>query len=639
MKRRIAVLGNGWAFEFSNAVIDGIKKATAGIDTDIYYFTCYRFHNPDKSLNTTGYRCFEFIDFTKYDGVVLLTNLIEDEDVLERVVEKIKLYNVPAVSLVKKVEGLPYVHVDNFIGYYELINHIIEKHNARKLGFIGGIENDVQSEERFNAFVKALDKHDIPVNEKFIVHNTDWSFKAGYEEGLKLLKDPADRPEAVVCSNDNIAFGVIRAAYTYDINIPEDLKIVGFDNLRMSERALPSLSTVNTNSMELGEKAVEILFSKDRKPQDIVIKSEPMFRQTCGCSTEITKEQHLHSIKSLLVQDEEERFSTHLRHTEAIFINDDNFHIFWEGCQNFFVNRHEFEGDDFSILIKRELVNSIIFDTHEYDDSRKNNELQVLVNIKNGERVKPSIIRTEELMPPELKAEGSNIYLFIPLVYGNNLYGYYIARNNLKLLFNKRGYTWAKNFSNSIEKFREKTKYLMLSQKYLGLSTTDSLTGIYNRTAIGLFGNDLYETNRHSDLYTVIIFIDLNYLKVINDKHGHLHGDLAVKIVAEEIKHNIPEKWLPIRYGGDEFVVLGTSHTPDNVCLLENLNERLETKRVEMSLPYELTASIGAIVVPPDSYNSLAKEIDRADTIMYHNKQIFHQQHDEKMKQQEEQNS
>lgn len=239
-------------------------------------------------------------------------------------------------------------------------------------------------------------------------------------------------------------------------------------------------------------------------------------------------------------------------------------------------------------------------------------------------------------MPPELEAEGSNIFLLIPLVYKNNIYGYYVSRNNLKLLFNKRGYTWAKNFSNSIEKFREKTKYLMLSQKYLGLSTTDTLTGIYNRAAIGLFGNDLYETNRHSDLFTVIIFIDLNDLKKINDNHGHLHGDLAIKIVAEEIKSCIPEKWLPIRYGGDEFVVLGTSRSKDNVYLLQNLNELLEKKRIEMSLPYELTASIGATVVPPDSYNSLIKEIDNADNIMYHNKQIFHEMHDKQMKNQEQ---
>lgn len=633
MKRRIAVLGNGWAFEFSNSILEGIKKASDGIDTDVFYFTCYRFHNPDKSINTTGYRCFDFIDYTQFDGIILLSNLFEDDQALYKVSEKIKQLKIPAVSLVRKIDGFSFIHVDNFIGYYQLINHLIEKHNVKKLAFVGGIKNDVQSEERYNAYKKALAEHNLPEDEHFVVRNTDWSFKAGYEEGLKLFSDRNNFPDAVVCSNDVIAFGVIRAAYDYNLMIPKDVKIVGFDNLKMAERALPSLSTVNTNSEEMGIKAVELLFSKDREIKDITINSEPVFRQTCGCASELTHEQHLHSIKSLLVQDEEERFSTHLRHTEGIFINDDNFHMFWEGCQNFFVTRHEFEGDNFAIMVKKDLVNSIIYDGYEYNDSVKNCDLQVLVNIKDGKKLKPSVIKTGELMPPELEAEGSNIFLIIPLVYKENVYGYYIARNNLKLLFNKRGYTWAKNFANSIEKFREKTKYLMLSQKYLALSTTDTLTGIYNRAAIGLFGNDLYETNRHSDLYTVIIFIDLNYLKVINDKHGHLHGDLAIKIVAEEIKKCIPEKWLPIRYGGDEFVVLGTSRSKENVYLLQNLNELLEKKRIEMSLPYELTASIGATVVPPDSYNSLAKEIDMADNIMYQNKQSFHEKHDAQMKQ------
>lgn len=628
MKRRIAVLGNGWAFEFSNSVLDGIKEATAEIDTDIFYFTCYRFHNPDKSINTTGYRCYDEIDFTQFDGIILLSNLFEDEDSLTRVTEKIKQQKIPAVSLVRRIEGLSFVHVDNFTGYYELINHLIEHHGIKKLGFVGGIKNDVQSEERYIAFTKALTEHNIPVDEKFVVKNTDWSFKAGFEEGKKLLADPDDRPEAIVCSNDGVAFGVIRAAYNYSLVIPDDLKIIGFDNLKMAGRALPSLSTVNTNTKELGKKAVELLFSENNEIKDIEIKSEPVFRQTCGCKSGITKEQLFYSIKNLLVQDEDERFSTHLRHTEDVFIDDDNFHIFWEACQNFFVTRHEFEGDNFAILVKKELVNSIVYDNRDYDDTLKSKEMQVLIHINDGKKVKPAIISKGDIMPPELKADGSNIYLLIPLVYRNNLYGYYVSRNNLKLLFNKRGYTWAKNFANSIEKFREKTKYLLLSQKYLGLSTTDSLTGIFNRAAIGLFGNDLYETNRHSDLYTVIIFIDVNYLKIINDRHGHLHGDLAIKIVAEEIKNCIPEKWLPIRYGGDEFVVLGTSRSNRNVNLLENLNEKLKIKQIEMSLPYELTASIGATVVPPDSYNSLAKEIDNADSIMYKNKQIFHKEHD-----------
>ena len=75
---------------------------------------------------------------------------------------------------------------------------------------------------------------------------------------------------------------------------------------------------LNTNSEEMGIKAVELLFSKDREIKDITINSEPVFRQTCGCASELTHEQHLHSIKSLLVQDEEERFSTHLRHTEDL---------------------------------------------------------------------------------------------------------------------------------------------------------------------------------------------------------------------------------------------------------------------------------------------------------------------------------
>lgn len=628
MKKKIAVFGNGWAYEFIISVLNGIKEALKDTNTDIYYFSCYKFHNPDNSLNKTGYKFFDSIELTDFDGIILFANLFEDEDCLSNLREKILKNKIPAVSLVKKVDGLPHIFSNNYDAFFNLINHLIEVHKVTKLGFIGGVKNDIQSDQRYKAFITALKNHNLAVNEEFIISETDWTYKEGLEYGRKLLNNPDKRPQAIVCSNDSLAFGVLHAADEYNLSVPDEIKVIGFDNSSLSDRLIPSITTVSPNSSELGKKAVEILFSSDFSEQEIEIQSTPIFRQSCGCMSELTKSQTKYGFRQTLVQDEEERFSTHLRHTEDMFLNDNIIHKFWENCQNFYFNRHEFEGDNFALMLKKELTQSVLYQDISFNNTMLNNEMQVFVNISNGKKISPSVINNRELVPPNFLSNENSIFCFIPFVYHDDWFGYSVTKNNFKLIFNKRGYTWAKNISNSIQKFMEKTKYRLLSQKYLELSTKDALSGIYNRAALEQFANKLFENNKQNNLQTLISFIDINNLKKINDKYGHLHGDLAIKIVAEEIKDFIPAQWIPVRYGGDEFVIIGTLNENEKIDFLEKLNEKIQIKKDKMSLPYDLSISIGTKIVSPDSKIPLQEEINNADSIMYQNKQKFHQEND-----------
>ncbi len=630
MKKKIAILGSGWAFEFIDSVIHGVQKKlqSLNIDADIFFFTCYRFRNPDKSINLYGYQIFDIINFSDFDGIILLSNLFEDDDVLEKVRTKVVESGVPSVSLVRKLFGLHHIYVNNYTGFLNLINHLIDEHNTKKIAYIGGIESDVQSIERFRAFSDAMHKHSLKIDEKLIFMNGDWSFKYAYEKGLLLFADKRNLPDAIVCSNDKSALGIIQAASELKVQIPEKVKIIGFDNDPLTKCTIPSISTVDTESEKMGEKAIELIFTQTEEFQNIELKSKKVIRQSCGCcNTKLTQEQKDYTLKSLYLQDEEERFAVQLRHTEDVFINDDSVHIFWENTQNFYLGRHEFEGDNFAIMLKKELTKSLLYQDAEYTDYGFGEEMQTIVNLCNGKLVNPETIKTKSLMPANLFKGKNNIFLFLPLVYQTNIFGYYVAKNNLKLLTNKRGYPWSKNFANSIEKLREKTKYRLLSQKYLYLTTQDALSGGYNRAALDLFGNEMYEYNRHSNLLTAIFFIDINSMKIINDKNGHLHGDLAVKMVAEELRNSVPDKWLVIRYGGDEFVIIGTAQRNERFNYLKDINKKLKEHCIEMELPYKVSVSYGYDYIKPDEVDSLLQEINKVDKLMYINKTKYHNTH------------
>lgn len=624
MKKKIAVLGSGWAFNYILQILKGIQEAAQKKNADIYFFTCYKFHNPDGTDNTAGYRLFDLIDFKDFDGVILLANLFEDEDTLQRIAAKIRLSGIPAVTITRKLDGFHFLHIDNYIGFYDLVNHLVSKHKIKNLAYLGGIKHDRQSEERYKAFETVVKENKLSVNKNWVFENGDWSFKFGYDKGIELFNNKRRLPEAIICSNDPEAFGVIRAADECGIRIPQDVKVIGFDDDIFSAQVYPSLSTVSTKPMQMGFEACNLILNNVKELQNIEIPSEPVYRQSCGCNLITSEEQRTYPIRALQVQDAEERFMAHIRHTEDVFINDDSVHMFWDTCQQFYEKRHYFEGEDFAILLKSEFTRTLTEHAPTEVEIKPGDELRVFVNLKNGKSVRNDNITTKQLMPENLLSSKNNTFVFFPLVYHNNFYGYYVGKNNLRLIENKRGYPWTKNFANSIEKFREKTKYRLLSQKYLDLSTKDALSGVFNRAALDLFGNEMYETNRHSNLDTAIYFLDINDMKIINDKHGHLHGDLAVKIVAEEIKSTIPDSWIPIRYGGDEFVILGPVNAKKDSDCLQNINDKLAERAKEMSLPYTPSVSVGYSIASADSIHTLEQEINIADKIMYQAKQKYH---------------
>ena len=179
-----------------------------------------------------------------------------------------------------------------------------------------------------------------------------------------------------------------------------------------------------------------------------------------------------------------------------------------------------------------------------------------------------------------------------------------------------------------IEHFRKKNMFKQMSQQYLRLSTKDALSGALNRQGLEKLAKPFYAQNKKNGLTTVLFFVDINKMKHINDKFGHLHGDLAVKTVAAAVLETIPKNWLCIRYGGDEFLVVGNSknYNGEDYCTL--IKERLASKTSVMHLPYNLSASVGTYSVPPQAELTLEQAVENVDNIMYEQKQAFHNTED-----------
>jgi LacI family transcriptional regulator len=169
--------------------------------------------------------------------------------------EIIPQLTIPVVFLSTQPGGdLNVVEIDNRSGAYMATEHLLKK-GYRKIGLITGPLSWWAASERQRGWQDALATAGIPFRESQIVEG-NWSAESG-EQGLHALLAKFPDVEAVFASNDQMALGLMRAARTLGKRIPEDLAVVGFDDIPESAFYYPPLTTVRQGLYELGQAAVK----------------------------------------------------------------------------------------------------------------------------------------------------------------------------------------------------------------------------------------------------------------------------------------------------------------------------------------------------------------------------------------------
>jgi diguanylate cyclase (GGDEF)-like protein len=143
----------------------------------------------------------------------------------------------------------------------------------------------------------------------------------------------------------------------------------------------------------------------------------------------------------------------------------------------------------------------------------------------------------------------------------------------------------------------------------------DELTGLHNRRGFFLAAEQYLKTARRGDQQTVLLFLDLNGLKQINDGLGHLAGDQALRDMATVLKETFRASDVLARLGGDEFVVLAMMQPQDVVSARIRLRQRLDEYNSTHNRPFRLDTSIGAVLRAP--HETLDALLTRADAAMY----------------------
>jgi LacI family transcriptional regulator len=193
----------------------------------------------------------ELIDTTHVDGLVLTPPVTDDEQVLDRLVER----GTPFVRVAPgvRLDLSPSVFIDNRAAAAAIVHHLRGLGHAR-IGYVGGDPSFAASAQRRAGFVAAAG------DDPRLLREGDFSFAAGAVAGADLLALP-DPPTAIVAANDEMAAGILSAAHRLGVTVPDQLSVAGFGDDAVASVVWPPLTTVRQPTRDLGFHAADLLLA------------------------------------------------------------------------------------------------------------------------------------------------------------------------------------------------------------------------------------------------------------------------------------------------------------------------------------------------------------------------------------------
>ncbi|OGN95580.1 MAG: hypothetical protein A2Z71_04720 [Chloroflexi bacterium RBG_13_50_21] len=191
--------------------------------------------------------------------------------------------HIPFTSLERSIDSLDYpsIHVENINSISNLVNHLVSQ-GFRRIAFIGGPDNLTIQYDRFVGYCQALARHGLPYAPSLVIQ-ADLTSLGGYRAARQLLS-LAEPPSALICINDETAFGVLHAAHEAHLSVGKNLAVAGFDGVQDSLYSQPPLTTVDQPICEIAHQLVRMLLAEisgEPLPErQLVIQPVLRFRQS-----------------------------------------------------------------------------------------------------------------------------------------------------------------------------------------------------------------------------------------------------------------------------------------------------------------------------------------------------------------------
>lgn len=656
--KKIGVLVHALTVEYALEVLNGIFSYFSD-KQDVQFFVAQT-KDPRTDSGIYEYQSWNNLSLlfsTDIDLIIVITGSYSSTIATPQLSKILKKYREKPIISIGADLGMPdssFIETECNTAYDNAIEHLKNKHGCKKIAFLSA--NKIGSKEsliRFEAYKKALHKNKLVFNENLLFEG-DWSLhKANEVMAKKYPKKESLNFDAILCANDLMALGVQQHFMSIGVKVPEELKIIGFDDSTYAAQSRPRLSTMSQNIFEQGRLGAELAYKKlngQEIPVANYIPVIPLYKQSCGCIPLNNNDDVYCNAQDKIVH--ADAFTNGIQKMTGQYFNNlssieslyrlldlsqttETLHHFANtldkilsaldipACFVCFYKKPVMldKGKDF--LLPHNASAMMMLDTerkiHDYDPGIEFNPCK-------------------SPFPPEYFADFPGAFMIHPLFSGRKNYGYIVCKLktsnysvhsvSVKILINaitsNYEYTRSLTRTKSLSKLNSS---LQQSNSTLDIqSKTDELTKILNRRGFMDLGQKTVDLAMDVQSPGVIFFADLDGLKKINDTYGHDMGDEAIKAAAEVLSHALRSSDTVGRLSGDEFAAIAVgmklSHEGTFRDKIKTLCEMISKDR---AFPFKLSMSIGAVEFNKDSRNTnLSDLLTLADDKLYIEKNKKH---------------
>ncbi len=284
----IGLLMTKFEREFHRASWSGIADAALERDVNLICFDGGILRTPE-GFAAQGNVLYDLVSSETIDGLIIWSSILDWAVESEEMEAFCKGFRpLPVVSIGREMEGVPSILVDNYQGMREDVAHLVEVHGYRRIAFIRGPKGSQEEALRYRAYADVLAEHDIALDSELVTPYSGWERVDGHAMVRLLLDERKADFDAVVAANDSLALGALEELQARGVRVPQEVGVVGFDDVEETRATILSLTTVRQPLDEVGKKAVEevlAMIEGEQVPEQATVPLQLMVRRSCGCQS------------------------------------------------------------------------------------------------------------------------------------------------------------------------------------------------------------------------------------------------------------------------------------------------------------------------------------------------------------------
>ncbi|MGN0792971.1 MAG: GGDEF domain-containing protein [Aristaeellaceae bacterium] len=610
-RKRIAALMAGVDQEYQHALTQGMARATRAAGADLCIFNCQG--RADGFVrNDRGERAiFHLPDLRTFDGAVVLLATIPTKICRDQIRTMLdQCPELPLVTIDVRHGHSIQVGFDDAVSVKELVRHMLDTHGVKHVALVTGPRESQVTAVRHNACLEVLRERGISLSED-AVYEGRWEREGGRAAAEHFLRTMNPLPDAILCANDDMAFGVIEGVREAGLRVPHDILVTGFD--ARQEAVGRGITTIRRPVQKAGELAVETLLDwmRNGRPQvnEIMLPTQLIYGDSCGCPPDTARA----AACVQLLSDERRLMEKRLRLTTELTSSLSAVTTAREVGERLTEFSKERKARSVHVCVVPTYMSG---ETQPFPETYPQEMLLLSGWSLDGECMQQRF-PTRQLLPRLEQPHDEPLALvFAPLHYMDNNIGYtafdveHVVNGILPTLMMMMSSSFLSLYLRSTVQNYMATLELM--------SIHDALTGLYNRRGMNQQLPPVFEQAQRERRPFAVICCDMDDLKSVNDRYGHQAGDQAICRLSRAIRVLEEQGLTCIHISGDEFFVVGI---PNQNASAETLRDilRASVDRLNRSDPWlcDISVSMGAYVAVPGEEEHLEDFIRYADNLMY----------------------